>query len=108
MSNRWSWFVVLLFWASMIGCAAHGNPNIIPEGAGFFMGFWHGLILPFSFIASLFTDTVSIYEVKNNGGFYDFGFVWGAGSLLYPKFFRWRVSSRRSKSKIEFEMRPRL
>ncbi len=50
--------------------------------AGFFRGIWHGVIAPFSFVISLFTDRISLYEVYNNGGWYDFGFVIGAGILF--------------------------
>jgi hypothetical protein len=50
--------------------------------AGFFTGLWHGVIAPFTFFISLFTDKVSIYEVHNTGGWYDFGFVLGAGILF--------------------------
>src|SRR5690606_34545975 len=31
---------------------------------------------------SLFTDSVNVYEVHNNGHWYDFGFVTGAGILF--------------------------
>ncbi len=49
---------------------------------GFFGGLWHGFIAPFSFLASLFMDDVALYAVNNNGGWYDFGFVLGAGILF--------------------------
>jgi len=45
------------------------------------MGLWQGLISPLTFIVSLFTDDVSIYEVHNNGGWYDFGFILGIGAF---------------------------
>jgi hypothetical protein len=38
---------------------------------------WQGLILPITWIVSLFDDSVSPYEVFNNGNWYDFGFVLG-------------------------------
>jgi hypothetical protein len=41
------------------------------------MGLWHGFIALFTFIISLFRDDVSIYEVVNNGGWYNFGFILG-------------------------------
>jgi hypothetical protein len=68
-------------------CTAGVNPEIdmaAPDGdvAGFFMGLWHGFIAPITFFISLFTDNVNIYEVHNNGNWYDFGFVLGAGLLL--------------------------
>lgn len=50
--------------------------------AGFWMGLWHGIIAPISFIISLFSDTITMYAVNNNGGWYDFGFVIGAGILF--------------------------
>ncbi len=49
---------------------------------GFLGGLWHGFIAPFSFFASLIMDDVAIYAVNNNGGWYDFGFVLGAGILF--------------------------
>jgi len=50
------------------------------EPAGFFSGLWHGIILPITFVVSLFNPDVGIYEYNNNGGWYNFGFVLGAGS----------------------------
>jgi len=49
---------------------------------GFWSGLWHGIIMPFSFIGSLFSDNISIYAVNNNGGWYDFGFLLGVGGLF--------------------------
>lgn len=68
-------------------CAAGVNPEVgvAPEGgdvAGFWMGLWHGIIAPVTFAISLFTDNVNLYEVHNNGNWYDFGFVLGAGILF--------------------------
>jgi len=45
--------------------------------AGFWLGLWQGLICPITFVVSLFNDQVSMYEVHNNGGWYDFGFLLG-------------------------------
>ncbi|MEV0841977.1 hypothetical protein AB0I55_20755 [Actinocatenispora sera] len=45
---------------------------------------------------SLFTDSVSIYDVHNNGGWYNFGFVLGIFipvAIFRP---RWRSTKRRS------------
>jgi len=47
--------------------------------AGFWMGLWHGMISFFTFIGSLFSNEVNIYEVHNNGGWYNFGFLLGVG-----------------------------
>jgi hypothetical protein len=49
---------------------------------GFFGGLWHGIIAPFSFVLSIFLDNVAMYAVNNTGGWYDFGFVIGAGILF--------------------------
>lgn len=48
------------------------------EPAGFLVGLWHGIIMPLTFIASLFNPRVGIYETNNNGVWYNFGFVLGA------------------------------
>lgn len=42
----------------------------------FWMGLWHGLIAPVSFIVSLFNEHVGIYQPGGNG-WYDFGFLIG-------------------------------
>jgi hypothetical protein len=68
----------------LAACAAGPNPGVDtgPDPAGFFLGLWHGIIAPITFFISLFTDNVNIYEVQNNGNWYDFGFVIGAGILF--------------------------
>lgn len=61
-------------------CAAGPNPaaGTGQEPPGFWLGLWHGIILPVTFVISLFTDGVNVYEVANNGNWYDFGFAFGA------------------------------
>jgi hypothetical protein len=54
------------------------EPNAKP--AGFWGGLWHGLIAPITFLISLFTHGVSIYETNNNGRWYEFGFMVGIGA----------------------------
>lgn len=71
----------------LAACAAGVNPAVgvpSPDGtvAGFWLGLWHGCIAPVTFVVSLFTDDVNLYEVYNNGNWYDFGFVLGAGILF--------------------------
>jgi hypothetical protein len=71
----------------LAACAAGANPEVgtAPPGgyvAGFWAGAWHGIIAPVTFVISLFTDDVNLYEVHNNGNWYDFGFVLGAGILF--------------------------
>ena len=45
--------------------------------AGFWSGLWHGTIAPIAFIISLFNENMGIYEVHNNGNWYNFGFILG-------------------------------
>lgn len=49
--------------------------------AGFWVGFWHGLIAPLIFLIGLFTPKVKAYETNNNGRWYDFGFLLGIGAF---------------------------
>jgi hypothetical protein len=44
--------------------------------------FGHGIILPITFVVSLFTDDVNVYEAANNGNWYDFGFFVGVAMSL--------------------------
>jgi len=68
----------------MISCADVVNIDVcrVSEPYGFWNGLWHGFISPISFFGSLFSDDIAMYAVNNNGGWYDFGFVWGAGILF--------------------------
>jgi hypothetical protein len=52
------------------------------DTCGFWSGLWHGMITPFSFIGSWFSDDIAVYAVDNNGGWYDFGFLLGVGGLF--------------------------
>ncbi len=90
---RWVRQVVLvaLCLLLLVACTAGVNPEVDtagPDGdvAGFFMGLWHGFIAPITFFISLFTDNVNIYEVHNNGNWYDFGFLLGTGSPFLGTF----------------------
>ncbi len=66
---------------AVAGCAAGSNPlKDSPESAGFWLGVWHGMICPIALVVSWFNQGVSIYEVHNNGGWYNTGFVLGAGA----------------------------
>jgi hypothetical protein len=79
--------LLLLTMCVLTACAPGPNPEMgtAPEGeevAGFWLGVWHGIIAPVTFLISLFTDNVNLYEVHNRGNWYDFGFVLGAGILF--------------------------
>jgi hypothetical protein len=50
--------------------------------AGFWVGLWHGLISPITFIVSLFSVGVRIHEVNNNGRWYDLGFIIGVSGAF--------------------------
>jgi hypothetical protein len=82
---RYRTLVLLVVGALLLGaCAAGVNPEVgaaSPDGdlAGFWLGLWHGIIAPVTFVISLFSDNINLYEVHNNGNWYDFGFVLGAG-----------------------------
>jgi hypothetical protein len=52
------------------------------EPAGFWAGWWHGTIVPVTFVVSLFKPGVGIYETNNNGAWYNLGFILGAASSL--------------------------
>lgn len=74
------------------GCAQSNQAQDTPGAdgvAGFWSGLWQGFILPVSFIISLFSDKYGIYEIHNNGNWYNFGFVLGTwivfGSFLASK-----------------------
>lgn len=74
-------FIVFLI-IMIIGCTAGPNqlknrPDKEGKVAGFWSGLWNGFIILFSFIISLFNDNVTIYEVHNSGGWYNFGFLLG-------------------------------
>lgn len=71
-----NWIFILLILLSFTSCAP-GNEEFTQQAAGFWMGLWHGFISFFTFIISLFNDNVGIYEVNNNGGWYNFGFILG-------------------------------
>ena len=82
VANMLLLFVVIF----AIGCAAGPNPAVhtpVADGSvvGFWFGLWHGTISPITFIISLFNDNVHIYEVHNNGGWYNFGFMLGIGAF---------------------------
>ena len=66
------------------GCVAEANDAARGGGNadGFWFGLWHGVISPVMFVVSLFRDDVGIYEIHNNGGWYDFGFMFGV-SLVF-------------------------
>ena len=53
------------------------SENPAGKVAGFWLGLWHGLIVPVTFVLSLFKEDIGVYEVHNNGRWYNFGFIFG-------------------------------
>ena len=79
--------LIIVLMVILTSCFAGANPSEgIPSEfgstAGFLKGLWHGFIAPFTFVVSLFTDGINFYEVHNNGNWYNFGFVIGAGIIF--------------------------
>ncbi|HTW91756.1 MAG TPA: hypothetical protein VMH22_08615 [bacterium] len=66
------------------GCAPGSARYNVTAGrpANFWAGFWHGLIIIITFIVSLFTSDVRIYESNNVGWAYNLGFILGASVSL--------------------------
>jgi len=74
--------LVSLLLILLVGCAPGPNQSAGTASehhavAGFWLGLWHGFIAPFVFVASLFTGNLNIYEVHNNGAWYNFGYLFG-------------------------------
>src|SRR6476661_7608884 len=74
--------LVLLLLNILAGCApgpnhSKGTASEHDVIAGFWLGLWHGFIAPFVFVVSLFKPGLNIYEVHNNGAWYNFGYLFG-------------------------------
>ena len=48
---------------------------------GFWNGLWDGATAIFAFIGNFFEDKYNIYQVHNNGGRYNFGYLIGIGAF---------------------------
>jgi hypothetical protein len=74
--------VGLLLLSVLGGCApgpnaSKGTGSGYDRVAGFWLGLWQGFIAPFVFVASMFKSDLNIYEVHNNGSWYNFGYLFG-------------------------------
>jgi len=67
----------LLAVVALAGCAEQAPDTQVDAAPGFLLGLFHGFILLFAFVLSLFTD-VAVYAVPNAGWSYDLGFLIGA------------------------------
>jgi hypothetical protein len=97
-TSRWVFALVIILVLS--SCApgpnsAEKTANAEGKTAGFWLGLWHGLISPVTFIVSLFSPNIDMYEVHNSGSWYNFGFVLGAGLFLQGGIFGSRRARKR-------------
>lgn len=85
MKNRSALRIVatLVLASALVSCAGPNSVAHLPDAqghvAGFWQGLWNGLTLSFAFFISLVNHDVQVYEVHNNGGWYNWGFVMGNG-----------------------------
>lgn len=88
--------LTLLLLTACAGVAGPNNVAGVSTGhiSGFWSGLWQGIIMPITFIVSLFNHNVGIYDVHNNGNWYNFGFVLGA-FVISGGAFRGSCSARR-------------
>lgn len=65
---------------TLLCACAPGNERwaSVDTPANFWAGLWHGLIVVVTFVVSLFTRDVGIYEPNNIGWGYNLGFILGA------------------------------
>lgn len=75
--------LILLLAATLTGCAdtMTFQQAAVAEPVGFWYGLWHGVTFPIAWIGSLIDDSIAIYAINNNGGWYDFGFFLGVGGF---------------------------
>jgi hypothetical protein len=70
--------------SNVLAVAGPGSRFQVPGArpAGFWAGLWHGLISPITFLVSLLSPNVRIYEINNRGRWYDFGFIIGVSGAF--------------------------
>lgn len=79
--------ILVVMVLGLVSCAAGpneltGSPDEEGKVAGFWLGLWHGFISPVTFLVSLFSESVTVYEVHNNGGWYNLGFLIGVSAIF--------------------------
>jgi hypothetical protein len=77
-------FLLLAITLLLTSCVTHKHETYNPDYYivyGFWSGLWHGFIAPLTFVISLFSDNVTVWETHNNGGWYTFGFLLGIGGF---------------------------
>ncbi|HOX91983.1 MAG TPA: hypothetical protein PLC54_03610 [Spirochaetales bacterium] len=66
--------IAILCLVALSSCLPGDGKNNVAKPAGFFTGFWHGLIAPISLIVQIFNKAIRVYEQANTGFWYDLGF----------------------------------
>ena len=80
MMHNWPKILLVGLLLILVASCAPGNARYsVDTGrpANFWAGLWHGLIIIITFIVSLFTSDVRIYESNNVGWAYNLGFILG-------------------------------
>ena len=73
-------FLLVLALGLLAACATQPAPHDVAL-PGFLAGLVHGFISPFALVAEIFTN-FRVYAYPNSGGWYDLGFMLGAGMIL--------------------------
>ena len=89
MNNKKLLVIVAILVLGTLLLTACGTPNPMTNTAlestgkvyGFWNGLWDGMTAIFAFIGNLFGGHYGIYQVHNNGNWYDFGFLLGIGAF---------------------------
>ncbi len=79
--------LILVLMTVLLTSCGQPNPmkNVPDENGkvyGFWNGLWDGLTVGWAFIFNLFGGHYGLYEVHNNGGWYDFGYYLGIAILI--------------------------
>ena len=64
----------------LVSCTSQPPP--VATGPGWFDGFGHGFMAPFSLLISFLDSSVRMYAFPNSGPSYDFGFCFGFFTIL--------------------------
>ena len=89
MNNKKLLILVAILVLGTMLLSACGTPNPMANTPlestgqvyGFWNGLWDGMTAIFAFMGNIFGGHFGIYQVHNNGGWYDFGFLLGVGAF---------------------------
>lgn len=75
MKSRYALLAICVLAALMlVSCLPGDGKNTAAKSAGFFTGFWHGIVAPVSLVVQIFNPDIRVYEPLNTGFWYDLGF----------------------------------